>query len=86
MSMENRESSPPLSVVIASWSGKEALARCLESVTPQAGAAEVIVAFRGTSDLAVELESRFPAVRFVRGPADAKVFLLRSLGVHEAGG
>ena len=86
MSMENRETSPPLSVVIASWSGKEALVRCLESVTPQAGAAEVIVAFRGTSDLAVELESRFPAIHFIRGPADASVFLLRALGVHETRG
>ena len=53
---------------------------------PQAGAAEVIVAFRGISDLAALLGSRFPRVRFVRGPADASVFLLRALGVHETRG
>lgn len=84
--MENRETQPRLSVVIASWSGKEALTRCLESVMPQAGAAEVIVAFRGISDVGVALGSRFPGVRFVRGPVDASVFLLRSLGVHETRG
>src|SRR5712691_5375104 len=86
MSMENRETQPTLSVVIASWSGKEALTRCLESLMPQAGAAEVIVAFRGVSDLATLLGGRFLAVRFVRGPADASVFLLRALGVHETRG
>jgi hypothetical protein len=86
MSMENRETQPALSVVIASWSGQEALTRCLESLLPQTGAAEVIVAFRGISDFAAQLGSHFPAVRFVRGPADASVFLLRSLGVHEAHG
>ncbi len=84
--MENRETQPALSVVIASWSGKEALTRCLESLMPQAGTAEVIVAFRGVSDLATLLGSRFLAVRFVRGPADASVFLLRALGVHETRG
>lgn len=86
MNMENRETHPALSVVIASWSGKEALTCCLKSVMPQAGAAEVIVAFRGISDLAALLGSRFPGVRFVRGPADASVFLLRALGVREASG
>jgi hypothetical protein len=86
MKMENRETQPRLSVVIASWSGKEALTRCLESVIPQVAAAEVIVAFRGIFDLAALLGSRFPGVRFVRGPADASVFLLRALGVHETRG
>ncbi len=84
--MENRETQPRLSVVIASWSGKEALTRCLESLLPQVETAEVIVAFRGISDLAALVGSRFPNVRFVRGPVDANVFLLRSLGVHEARG
>ena len=84
--MENRATQPALSIVIASWSGQEALTRCLESVMPQASAAEVIVAFRGISDFAASLGERFPGVRFVRGPADASVFLLRSLGVHEAHG
>jgi hypothetical protein len=84
--MENHETQPRLSVVIASWSGKEALTRCLESLMPQAGAAEVIVAFRGISDLSSVLGAKFPAVQFVRGPADAGVFLLRTLGVREARG
>ena len=87
MRMDDRErAQPAASVVIASWSGAAALARCLESVLPQAGAAEIIVAFRGVADLAALLGSRFPGVRFVRGPADASVFLLRSLGVREARG
>jgi hypothetical protein len=86
MNMENREAQPRLSVVIASWSGKEALTRCLQSLMPQAGGAEVIVAFRGVSDLAAVLGSTFPGVRFVRAPADASVFLLRALGVHETRG
>ena len=84
--MDDRETPPGLCVVIASWSGEAALTRCLESVTPQAGAAEVVVAFRGISDFATLLGDRFPGVRFLRGPADASVFLLRSLGVHEARG
>ncbi len=86
MNMEIRETQPRLSVVIASWSGKKALIRCLQSLMPQAGGAEVIVAFRGISDLAAVLASGFPGVRFVRGPADASVFLLRTLGVHETRG
>jgi len=86
MSMENRETQPRLSVVIASWSGKEALTRCLESVIPQAGAAELIVAFRGVYDLATSVGNLFPNVHFVRGPEDASVFLLRALGVHQAHG
>ena len=86
MSRENSETQLQLSVVIASWSGREALTRCLESLLPQVEMAEVIVAFRGVSDLMATVGSRFANVRFLRGPADASVFLLRSLGVHEARG
>ncbi|MFN2508029.1 MAG: glycosyltransferase family 2 protein [Chthoniobacterales bacterium] len=77
---------PALSVVIASWSGENAITRCLEKLLPQAGSAEVIIASRGVSDLAATLAPSFPRIRFVRGPANASVFLLRSLGVKEARG
>lgn len=85
MNTESRETPPRLSVIVAAWSGKEALTRCLESVIPQVGTAEVIVAFRA-DDIAALLEKHFPEVRAVRGTAEASVFLLRSLGVAEARG
>lgn len=80
------EAPPALSITIASWSGEAALVRCLDSVLPQAGAAEVLVAYRGVTDLAATLGARYPAVRFIGGPRDASVFLLRSLAVHAATG
>lgn len=84
--MEARETQPRLSIVIASWSGRDALTHCLEELIPQTATAEVIVAFRGNLDLDNQVGNRFPGIRFVRGPADASVFSLRSLGVNDAGG
>ena len=85
----NRDSSknpPTLSITIASWSGEAALVRCLDSVMPQAGDAEVIVGYRGVTDLTKLLSGRYPTVRFIGGPADASVFLLRSLAALPATG
>ncbi|CAN5393084.1 hypothetical protein BH20VER3_BH20VER3_19520 [soil metagenome] len=84
--MHEDNTQPALSIVIASWSGEAALTRCLEHLIAQAGAAEVIVAFRGASDVGAALGSSFAGVRFVRGPADADVFELRSVGVRHARG
>jgi hypothetical protein len=77
---------PAISVVVASWSGEETLRRCLDKLLPQDPGAEVIVSFRGASDVAIKLNESYPGVRFTRGPSDGSVFLLRSRGVHEAHG
>ncbi|MBA2271794.1 MAG: glycosyltransferase [Chthoniobacterales bacterium] len=86
MNAETAASTPAFSVVIASWSGTATLIRCLESLLPQVGAAEVIVACRGESDFLAELKRRFGGVHFINGGRDASVFRLRSLGVREARG
>ena len=86
MKITSLKNPPALSVTIASWSGEAALVRCLDSVLPQAGDAEVIVAYRGVTDLAKSLGGRYPAVRFIGGPAAASVFLLRSLAARAATG
>lgn len=80
------ETRPALSVVIASWSGEVALRRCLESLLRQADGAEVVVAFTGNFSPAIFTDERFQNVHFIRGPIDATVFQLRSLGVRETGG
>jgi glycosyl transferase family 2 len=76
----------PISVVIASWSGEQAMSRCLESLMPQSAGAEVIVATNGPSEMAARLEARYPAVRFLRASHNATVFQLRALGAAEACG
>lgn len=53
---------------------------------PQAGHAEVIVAYRGLTDLAAALGGRYPTVRFIAGAPDASVFVLRSLAAVPARG
>ena len=86
MKVANTETDSVLSIVIASWSGEVALRRCLESLLPQAHGAEIIVAFRDVVNPALLTDDRFRNVRFVRAPADASVFQLRSLGVQETRG
>jgi len=86
MNTADDETRSALSVVVASWSGEVALRRCLESLLPQTDGAEVIVAFRDGLNAAVLTDDRFRNVRFVRAPAGATVFQLRSLGVHETRG
>lgn len=82
----NHQAPAAFSIAIASWSGQQAVIRCLESVLSQAPAADVIVALRGEANLANELEHRFPDVRFICGGCDASVFRLRSLAVREVSG
>ena len=86
MKTEILNNAPALSITIASWSGEAALTRCLDSVMPQAGDAEVIVAYRGVTDLAGILGGRYPTVRFIGGAADASVFVLRTLAALPAKG
>ena len=74
---------PQLSIVVASWSSDESLARCLASLAPQWDGAEVIVA---TNRPGGELERRHRHARFVRGPDGATVFRLRTLGAEAARG
>jgi hypothetical protein len=72
-----------ISVVVASFSGDQALLRCLESLEPQCAAAEVIVA---TDRDPGGLPARFSSFRFVEAPRGAGVFRLRALGVGSASG
>lgn len=74
---------PDLSIVVASWSSDESLARCLSSLAPQWDGAEVIIS---TNRPGSKLESRFPHARFLRGPDGASVFRLRTLGAAAARG
>jgi len=77
---------PEASVVVASFSGEEALLRCLHSLEPQSAAAEVIVA-AGLQGAALDrVRERFPRFRFVAAPVQAGVFRLRALGVAAASG
>jgi hypothetical protein len=80
------ETRPVLSIVIASWSGEFALRRCLESLLPQAHGAEIVVAFSGNFNPVIFTDEDFQNVHFVRGPSDATVFQLRSLGINETRG
>lgn len=76
----------PLSVVVASFSGVPALARCLGSIVGQDDAAEVLVATDLTVDAVEPLRREFPGVVFLHAPAGTEVFRLRTLGVTRAGG
>ena len=72
------------SVVVASFSGEAALRRCLESLEPQATAAEVVVATDVDAGPLGRLQERFPLFRFLPAPAGTSVFRLRSMGVDQA--
>jgi hypothetical protein len=72
-----------VSVVVASFSGPEAAARCLASLEAHAPGVEIIVA---TNTPSQALAARFPAVCFLPCPASATVFQLRSVGLALARG
>jgi glycosyltransferase involved in cell wall biosynthesis len=74
---------PDLSIVVASWSSDESLERCLSSLAPQCGGAEVIVATNRSAD---RLEARYPQARFLSGPERADVPILRRLGADASRG
>ncbi len=84
--METTPAPPPISVVIASWSGEQAASRCLDSLRAQSARAEVIVATNSPSETVAHLEAHYPAVRFLRASHNATVFQLRALGAAEARG
>ena len=73
----------PLSVVVASWSGSSALARCLESLEPQGEGCEVVAACNHRGLETQQLQARYPEVRFVFSKRDASVSDLRTLGTLE---
>lgn len=75
-----------LSVVVASWSGEEHLLRCLESLEPQLGRAEVIVALNGPVEVTERVRRRFPRVQFLQADRRTTVFRLRAMGAAEARG
>ena len=83
---ETDEDRPAVSVVVAAWSGEGPVSRCLDSLEPQRGGAEVIVALNSDAEVVRRLEERYPAVRFVQGSPGASVFELRTLGVTHARG
>lgn len=74
---------PRLSVIVASFSGPAALARCLESLATEDADAEVIVSI---AEAAPDIVARFPRARFVSAPPGASVFRLRSLGIAHCRG
>jgi hypothetical protein len=76
-----------ISVVVASFSGEDALVRCLESVLVQGGpVAEVTVATELDAEVVARMASRYPAVTFLRAPRGTGVFRLRSLGIEKTAG
>jgi Glycosyl transferase family 2 len=72
------------SVVVASFSGEEALARCLETLVPQG--AEIVAATTAGPRALAGLEARFGGVRFLSAAPGTSVFRLRTLGLAETRG
>jgi hypothetical protein len=80
---------PDVSVVVASFSGRDGLGRCLASLLPAQrvwGGDEVVVATTLAAADVTALRERFPGVRFLQGPEGADVFRLRTLGLEAARG
>lgn len=77
---------PDVSVVVASFSGELALARCLESLAAQTLASEVIVSSDLGDAAVARLSGRFPGFRFLAAPRGTPVFRLRTLGAAQARG
>jgi glycosyltransferase involved in cell wall biosynthesis len=77
---------PEVSVVVASFSGEAALARCLESLEPQTAEAEVVVASDADDSAIARLRERFPRFRFLRAARGTTVFRLRAMGLEQASG
>lgn len=79
-------SAPEFSVVVASFSGETALARCLESLEAHAPSAEVVVALNQSAQVVDRLAARFTQTRFVRCEEGLSVFRLRVRGLNRARG
>jgi N-acetylglucosaminyl-diphospho-decaprenol L-rhamnosyltransferase len=80
---------PPLaSVLIISHNRKEMLQRCLASVEKCADREriEILVVDNGSSDGSAQLESEFPAVRFIRLPRNFGLTKALNIGIRAAAG
>ena len=86
MTRDSDEVRPQVSVVVASFSGEDALSRCLDSVLAQPSAPEILVATNLDKGVVARLGHRYPTVKFLQGPPGASVFALRALGVARATG
>ena len=80
--------SPTFSVVIAAWTGSEALRRCLSSLLSQAqaGKDQIIVARNFALDARPSLQSEFPSVVDLSFAPEATVPQLRAHGLAAASG
>jgi hypothetical protein len=76
--------SPAVSIVVASFSGRDALGRCLDSLAGQTSRAEVIVSTNLPSSAVFEIRAAHPRTVFLEAPAEASVFELRSRGIDRA--
>jgi hypothetical protein len=76
--------SPAVSIVVASFSGRDALGRCLDSLAGQTSRAEVIVSTNLPSSAVFEIRAAHPRTVFLEAPAEASVFELRSRGINRA--
>jgi hypothetical protein len=77
---------PAVSIVVASFSGKEALERCLHCLESSAAHAELIVATNLPPEASARLTRQFPGAQFLQAAAQSTVFQLRSLGLAQAQG
>lgn len=75
---------PAVSVVVASFSGPDALGHCLDSLADQVSDAQVIVATNLPRAPLRDIRAAHPDTIFVAGPTGANVFQLRSRGIDRA--
>lgn len=77
---------PEVSVVVAAFSGEAELWRCLESLTAQDVAAEIVVASGLGPDATRRASARFPPALCLPEPAGTSALRLRARGVAAARG
>ncbi len=75
-----------LSVIVTSYNTPHSLARCLESLTRQKEASEIVVSDCSPVNPAGELGPRFPAVRFLHFSSKRSVPELRWAALRETSG
>lgn len=75
-----------LSVIVTSYQTPRGLARCLESLTSQKAAGEIVVSDCSPVNPAIELGPRFPGVRFLHFPVKRTVPELRWAALRETSG
>ncbi len=86
MGTETASLCPDISLVVASFSDAETLARCLESIAKQEQEAEVIVVSNTSAKAHADVMQRFPSCRFIHAARNADVFHLRTMGALRARG